>query len=120
MGMVKRRNPSKASKNLNDPSMLFGIISGEGEQMIEKVLNKIAEQVLAFDEASLRSLRTKYHERISHFDTSKEWEKAVIVYFIINSVITKNALFNQNAMAVQGKKKTKEEKKKGGQLRVVK
>ena len=88
--------------------------------MIEKVLNKIAEQVLTFDEASLRSLRTKYHERISNFDTSKEWEKAVIVYFIINSVITKNALFNQNAMAVQGRKKTKEEKKKGGQLRVVK
>ncbi|RJP58729.1 MAG: hypothetical protein C4549_03300 [Deltaproteobacteria bacterium] len=78
--------------------------------MIEKALNKIAEQILAFDEASLRSLRAKYQTRISNFDTSKEWEKSVIVYFIINSVITKNSLFNQNLLAGKGKKGGKEKR----------
>jgi len=83
--------------------------------MIEKALNKIAEQILTFDEASLRSLRAKYQARINDFDTSKEWEKAVIIYFIINSVITKNALFNQNVLAGKGKKK----KKQRGVLKIV-
>jgi len=81
--------------------------------MIEKALNKIAEQILAFDEASLRNLRAKYHSRMIEFDTSKEWEKAVIIYFIINSVITKNALFNQNVLAGRGKEKRKEKRDKG-------
>ena len=83
--------------------------------MIEHALSKIAEQILAFDEASLRNLRAKYQARINDFDTSKEWEKAVITYFIINSVITKNALFNQNLVAGKGKKKKKER----GTLRVI-
>lgn len=83
--------------------------------MIEKALSKIAEQILAFDEASLRNLRAKYQTRINNFDTSKEWEKAVITYFIINSVITKNALFNQNIVAGEGKKN----KRARGALRVI-
>ena len=87
--------------------------------MIEKALNKIADQILSFDEASLRTLRTKYHTRISNFDTSKEWERSVIVYFIINSVITKNALFNQNVLEGEGKKKQKERCEKR-RLKVVK
>ena len=87
--------------------------------MIEKALNKIAEQILAFDEASLRNLREKYHSRMRDFDTGKEWEKAVIVYFIINSVITKNALFNQSVLAGKGKRTGKEDTGKGG-LKVIK
>ena len=80
--------------------------------MIEKALNKIAEQILAFDEASLRSIRAKYQTRIGNFDTSREWERSVIVYFIVNSVITKNALFNQNLLVGKGKKGEKEKKLK--------
>ncbi|MFH2013310.1 MAG: hypothetical protein ABIJ37_11545 [Pseudomonadota bacterium] len=83
--------------------------------MIEKALNKIAERILAFDEASLRSLKAKYQTRIGNFDTSKEWEKSVIIYFIINSVITKNALFNQNLLVENGKK----EERKKGDLKIV-
>ena len=78
--------------------------------MIEKALNKIAEQILAFDEASLRSIREKYQTRIGNFDTSREWEKSVIVYFIVNSVIAKNALFNQNLLAGKEKKGGKEKR----------
>ncbi len=78
--------------------------------MIEKVLEKIADQILALDEASLSTLRAKYHSRLQHFDATKEWERAVIIYFIINSVITKNNMFNDNI-------KRLEEQRKRGQIR---
>jgi hypothetical protein len=64
--------------------------------MLEKALDKIAEQIIALDEASLTQLRTRYLERFSHFEPTKEWEKAVICYFIINGVIAKNSLFNHH------------------------
>ncbi len=86
--------------------------------MIEKALNKLAEQILSFDEASLGNLRAKYLSRMNDFDTSREWEKAVIIYFMINSVLTKNALFNHHVLAGKGKKKAKEKSKRGG-LKVV-
>lgn len=79
--------------------------------MIEKILEKIADQILALDEASLSTLRAKYHTRLQHFDATKEWERAVIIYFIINSVITKNNMFNDNI------KRLEEQRKKGIQLK---
>jgi hypothetical protein len=63
---------------------------------MEQALEKLAERILSFDEASLVSLRDKYRKRIDHFDGTKEWEKAVIVYALINAVSMKNALFNEN------------------------
>jgi hypothetical protein len=74
---------------------------------MEKALEKLAEQILAFDEASLASLREKYRLRIENFDGTKDWEKAVIIYCIINAMRMKNALFNENVMT---HKKGKEEK----------
>jgi hypothetical protein len=65
---------------------------------MEKALEKLAEQILSFDEASLASLREKYRLRIEQFDATKEWEKAVIVYCIINAVSMKNTLFNENVL----------------------
>ncbi len=65
---------------------------------MERALEKLAEKVLSFDEASLVHLREKYRLRIEHFDGSKDWEKAVIVYCIINAVSLKNTLFNENVL----------------------
>ena len=65
---------------------------------MEKALEKLAEQILSFDEASLASLREKYRLRIEQFDGTKEWEKAVIVYCMINAVSMKNTLFNENVL----------------------
>ncbi len=65
---------------------------------MEKALQKLADQILAFDEASLSGLREKYRLRIENFDGTREWEKAVIVYCIINAVSMKNALFNENVL----------------------
>ena len=65
---------------------------------MEKALEKLAEQILGFDEASLASLREKYRLRIERFDGTREWEKAVIVFCIINAMSMKNTLFNENVM----------------------
>ena len=65
---------------------------------MEKALEKLAEQILSFDEASLSGLREKYRQRIEHFDGTRDWEKAMIIYCIINAVSMKNALFNENVL----------------------
>ena len=76
---------------------------------MEKALEKLAEQILAFDEASLVSLREKYRVRIERFDGTKDWERAVIIYSIINAVSAKNTLFNEIVL-----KRRKEGVEKGG------
>ena len=65
---------------------------------MQKALDRLAEQILGFDEASLASLREKYRLRISEFDGTRDWERAVIIYCIINAVSMKNALFNENVV----------------------
>ena len=82
---------------------------------MEKALEKLAEHILSFDEASLSSLREKYRLKIEHFDGTKEWEKAVVIYCIINAVSLKNTFFNENVLK---RKKEKEEKPMRGQPRL--
>ena len=65
---------------------------------MEKALEKLADHILSFDEASLAHLREKYRLKIEHFDGTKDWEKAVIIYCIINAVSMKNVLFNENVL----------------------
>ena len=69
---------------------------------MEKALERLAEQILSFDEASLTSLREKYRSRIETFDGTKDWEKAVVAYCIINAVSMKNSLFNENVKRRKG------------------
>jgi hypothetical protein len=83
--------------------------------MMEKALEKLAEQILSFDEASLASLREKYRSMIEHFDGTKDWEKAVVIYCIINAVSLKNTLFNENVLKRKREKdRGKPPHKKGG------
>ncbi|MCD6485774.1 MAG: hypothetical protein J7K35_00375 [Syntrophobacterales bacterium] len=71
--------------------------------MIEKALGNIAERILALDEASLSSLWEKYKTRLEDFDTTEEWEKSAIIFFIINSVRVKNNIFNKQVTNHQNK-----------------
>ena len=77
---------------------------------MEKALERIAEQILSFDEASLSNLREKYRLKIEHFDGTKDWEKSVIIYCVINAVSLKNTLFNENLL----KRDRKRERKPSG------
>jgi hypothetical protein len=66
--------------------------------MLEKSLEKIAETILSLDEASLVSLWQKYKLRMETFEPSREWERSVIVFFLINAVRAKNQIFNDQLM----------------------
>ncbi len=83
---------------------------------MEKALEKLAEQILSFDEASLVNLREKYRSRIQHFDGTRDWEKAVIIFCVINAVTMKNTLFNENVL--KGKKEKPSSKGQPGLKRV--
>lgn len=65
---------------------------------LEDSLNKIAENILYLDEASLTSLWEKYKTKMENFSFSPEWEKSVIIFSIINSIRVKNAIFNEQMM----------------------
>ena len=69
--------------------------------MIESALDKLAQQILGLDEASLTSLWEKYKTRMDHFEPTQEWEKAFIIFFIINAVRAKNHIFNDQIMRQQ-------------------
>ena len=69
--------------------------------MIEKAVNQLAEKILNLDEASLTALWEKYKDRMERFEVSREWERSVIVFFIINAVRAKNHIFNEQVAARQ-------------------
>lgn len=65
---------------------------------LEDSLNKIAENILYLDEASLTSLWDKYKTRMENFSFTPEWEKSVVIFSIINSIRVKNAIFNEQML----------------------
>lgn len=79
---------------------------------LEKTLNKIAENILHFDEASLTSLWAQYKNKVENFSPSAEWEKAVIIFSIINAVRAKNAIFNDNLLHKKSSAKAEKPQKK--------
>ncbi|MDI9570733.1 MAG: hypothetical protein QM278_08425 [Pseudomonadota bacterium] len=93
--------------------------------MLEKTLERIAERILCLDEASLASLWSKYKERMDNFDASRDWERAVIAFFVINAVRAKNQIFNdeirgrQNAATTLPPQKPKAGRRKKPVLRLI-
>ena len=88
--------------------------------MLESALENLAEKILSFDEASLSSLWEKYKSRMERFEPSKEWEKAVIIFFIINAVRAKNYIFNEQILRQPETSPGKKQQKKKPDLRLVK
>ena len=89
---------------------------------LEDSLNKIAENILYLDEASLTSLWKKYKARMENFSTSKEWEKSVVIFSIINAVRVKNAIFNNQMINKKSNEEAPPAKRKpeNPHLRLVK
>ncbi len=65
---------------------------------MEALLHRLAEQILNLDEASLTSLLEKYRQKVNNFEPTREWERAVIILFMINGVKAKNAIFNEQML----------------------
>lgn len=61
---------------------------------MEKMLLKLARQLDSLDEASLMSLWSKYATITSHFEPSKRWEEACLIFSLIQAKHWKNQLFN--------------------------
>ena len=76
--------------------------------MIEHSLEKMADTILALDEASLTGLWDVYKRKMENFESTKEWERSVIIFFIINAVRVKNKIFNEQIMEKQHKPKQSE------------
>jgi len=90
--------------------------------MLESSLDKLARQILSIDEASLASLWKKYKTRMENFEPSKDWEKSVIIFFIINAVRAKNEIFNEQIMQLQktGPLPTTKTERRKPELRLIK
>jgi len=85
--------------------------------MLDKTLDQLAERILSLDEASLTQLLPRYKKIMERFEPTREWEKSVIIFFLINSVRVKNSLFNENIL--KGKQ-DKLKKKKTPSLKLIK
>lgn len=66
---------------------------------MERMLQKMAGQLNAYDEASLIALWDKYATIVERFEPTKRWEEAAIIFSLIQAVRLKNQLFNQNLAA---------------------
>jgi hypothetical protein len=100
----KRQGTKKTSFNLTLlPSKVIILLMNS----LENSLNKIAENILHIDEASLTSLWDKYKNKVEQFSNSSEWEKAVIIFSIINAVRAKNAIINENLLKNNSSNKIK-------------
>ncbi len=72
---------------------------------VRQALDRLADQILSFDEASLTSLLEEYRRKMDNFEPTREWERAVIIFFIINSMRVKNLMFNENILKKSAKGK---------------
>jgi hypothetical protein len=69
------------------------------ESYMEKALQKLANQIVAYDEASLMDLWEKYAEEVRQFEPTRHWEEAALIFGVIQAVRMKNQLFNYNLHA---------------------
>ncbi len=63
---------------------------------MERMLQKLAQQLNAYDEASLMSLWDRYAAVVDRFEPTKRWEEAALVLSLIQAVRWKNQLFNHH------------------------
>ena len=63
---------------------------------MEHFLLELARKLDALDESSIMSLWDKYATIVAHFESTKQWEEAVLVLGLIQAKHMKNQLFNIN------------------------
>lgn len=61
---------------------------------MQRVLEKMAKQLNAYDEASLMQMWQHYAIQVNEFEPTKRWEEAAIALCLIQAVRWKNQLFN--------------------------
>ncbi|MDR2162107.1 MAG: hypothetical protein LBO77_08240 [Desulfovibrio sp.] len=66
---------------------------------MQRMLEKMARQLNAYDEASLMQLWQKYAMRVNDFEPTRRWEEAALSLCLIQAVHWKNHLFNYHLAA---------------------
>lgn len=66
---------------------------------MQRVLEKMAKQLNAYDEASLMQLWQHYAMQVNEFEPTKRWEEAAVALCLIQAVHWKNQLFNYHLAA---------------------
>ncbi len=61
---------------------------------MDQILQKLARQLDAMDEASLMALWDKYAAVVQRFEPSQRWQDAVLILSFIQAKRWKNQLFN--------------------------
>lgn len=88
--------------------------------MMEKVLQKLAEQLDSLDEASLTALWTKYAQECAVFAPSRRWETATLILCLIQAKRMKNQLFNHYwGMAAKARSKAASDEEQRGPCPVL-
>lgn len=55
-------------------------------------IEDLANDILSLDESDLSAILSYYKKRMENFQPTREWERSVIAFFIINAVRVKNNL----------------------------
>ena len=66
---------------------------------MQRILEKMAKQLNAYDEASLMQLWQHYAMQVNEFEPTKRWEEAAIALCLVQAVHWKNQLFNYHLAA---------------------
>ena len=61
---------------------------------MEKLLQKLAQQLDAMDESSLMELWSKYATITERFEPTRHWEESALIFSMIQAKHWKNQLFN--------------------------
>jgi hypothetical protein len=64
--------------------------------MMQRMLEKMAQKLNEYDEASLMQLWQHYAATVQDFEPSRRWEEATLALCLIQAVHWKNQLFNYN------------------------
>lgn len=62
--------------------------------LMQRILEKMAQKLNEYDEASLMQLWQHYAVQVQDFEPTKRWEEAALVLCMIQAIHWKNQLFN--------------------------
>lgn len=79
--------------HIESRKIVSGRFTGE-TRLMEKILQKLAQQLNSLDESSLTSLWETLAAKVEHFEPSKAWEEAVLALSMVQAMRWKNQLFN--------------------------
>jgi hypothetical protein len=71
-------------------------VSAFRSREMQRILEKMAQKLNEYDEASLMQLWQHYAATVQDFEPSRRWEEAALALCLIQAVHWKNQLFNYN------------------------